>query len=89
MVMRAADTGSRPSVASCTPPDEYWKKLRPKLTYLSLPERDVVKEALYVAYFAHYTQVRKSGEPYIVHPVEVCGILAEMEMDTDTLIAGL
>ena len=89
VVTRAADTGSAPSVASCTPPDEYWQKLRPKLGYLSLPERDVVKEALYVAYFAHYHQVRKSGEPYIVHPVEVCGILAEMEMDTDTLIAGL
>ena len=48
-----------------------------------------MKEALNVAFLAHFKQSRKSGEPFIIHPVEVCGILAEMEMDTDTLIAGL
>lgn len=48
-----------------------------------------MKEALNVAFLAHLKQSRKSGEPFIIHPVEVCGILAEMEMDTDTLIAGL
>lgn len=38
---------------------------------------------------AHQGQYRKSGEPYFIHPVEVTLILAELEMDTDTLIAGL
>lgn len=38
---------------------------------------------------AHEGQFRKSGEPYFIHPAEVSLILAELEMDDDTLIAGL
>lgn len=38
---------------------------------------------------AHEGQVRKSGEKYFVHPVEVARILAELEMDDSTIVAGL
>ena len=38
---------------------------------------------------AHANQLRKSGEPYFIHPVEVARMLAEMEMDEATIIAGL
>ncbi len=38
---------------------------------------------------AHEGQVRKSGEPYFVHPIEVALILSELKMDTDTIISGL
>ena len=38
---------------------------------------------------AHESQVRNSGEKYIVHPVNVALILAELNMDTATIIAGL
>ncbi|MEW6902888.1 bifunctional (p)ppGpp synthetase/guanosine-3',5'-bis(diphosphate) 3'-pyrophosphohydrolase [Trueperella pyogenes] len=38
---------------------------------------------------AHDGQMRKSGEPYITHPVAVATILAELGMDEDTLVAGL
>ncbi|MCK8059033.1 MULTISPECIES: bifunctional (p)ppGpp synthetase/guanosine-3',5'-bis(diphosphate) 3'-pyrophosphohydrolase [unclassified Fusibacter] len=38
---------------------------------------------------AHAGQFRKSGEPYFIHPAEVTLILAELEMDQDTLISGL
>ncbi|MBO0223062.1 HD domain-containing protein, partial [Vibrio parahaemolyticus] len=41
------------------------------------------------AFAAHQGQLRKSGEPYIVHPVAVAEILAELGLDAGTLMAGL
>lgn len=49
----------------------------------------VVIKAYNYAYAAHENQYRKSGEKYIVHPVDVAKILAELEMDSDTIAAGL
>ena len=37
----------------------------------------------------HGSQLRHSGEPYFVHPYEVACILADMELDSETIIAGL
>ncbi|HWV24330.1 MAG TPA: bifunctional (p)ppGpp synthetase/guanosine-3',5'-bis(diphosphate) 3'-pyrophosphohydrolase [Thermomicrobiales bacterium] len=50
---------------------------------------ETVARAFLTAYNAHYGVVRKSGEPYIVHPIEVTTILANMRLDSDTLAAGL
>ncbi len=47
-----------------------------------------VREALSLAYDAHSGQSRKSGEPFITHPVEVTRILAELKMDYESLVAG-
>ncbi|MDR0898862.1 MAG: bifunctional (p)ppGpp synthetase/guanosine-3',5'-bis(diphosphate) 3'-pyrophosphohydrolase [Lactobacillaceae bacterium] len=55
-----------------------------------LDEEDVKKvdEAYELANNLHGNQVRKSGQPYITHPIQVVEILAELRMDRDTLIAG-
>ncbi|WP_026884375.1 RelA/SpoT family protein [Clostridium akagii] len=50
---------------------------------------DLILKAYNLAYDAHKSQKRESGEPYIIHPIEVACILAEMGMDTATIVAGL
>jgi guanosine-3',5'-bis(diphosphate) 3'-pyrophosphohydrolase len=52
-------------------------------------DKDMVTKAFNYSYAAHKEQKRESGEPYIVHPVEVACILAEMGLDTSTIVAGL
>jgi len=50
---------------------------------------DVLARAFTTAYNGHRGVLRKSGEPYIVHPIEVCIILAKMQLDVETLAGGL
>lgn len=52
-------------------------------------DTDIVKKAYDLACDAHKNQKRESGEPYITHPIDVAEILAEMGMDTSTIVAGL
>lgn len=52
-------------------------------------DKEFVTKAYNFAYEAHKDQRRESGEPYVLHPVEVACILVEMGMDTDTVTAGL
>ena len=49
---------------------------------------EFVKKAYEFALHAHRFQYRKSGEPYIIHPIQVAGILADLEMDPSTVAAG-
>jgi guanosine-3',5'-bis(diphosphate) 3'-pyrophosphohydrolase len=66
-----------------------YQTLEPSLGYLSPPDQQRVREALEFAHQAHQDQLRKSGEPYITHPVAVAQILAELRLDVDTVMAGL
>ncbi len=55
------------------------------------PSDDItlIEKAYLLAAKAHENQVRKSGEPYIIHPLYVAIILADLEMDKETIAAGL
>ena len=55
------------------------------------PSADItmIEKAYRIGKEAHKDQVRKSGEPYIIHPLWVGIILAELEMDKETIVAGM
>jgi len=56
--------------------------------YLNDEHAELVMKAYEYARHAHREQYRKSGEPYIIHPIQVAGILADLEMDPSTVAAG-
>lgn len=57
-------------------------------TYMTKADVAFVAKALAYATAAHFYQVRKSGEPYIVHPIQVAGILADLHLDAVTVACG-
>ncbi|CAJ1915259.1 unnamed protein product [Cylindrotheca closterium] len=73
----------------CEQVDSYWQNLRPLISYLGTEQVAKIYDALRVAYRAHRGQMRKSGEPFIIHPVEVAMLLAGLKMDGPTVKAGL
>ncbi len=76
--------------ADFTPPEELYRDLVEKIkAYHPSDDFSLIEKAYKVADKAHEGQVRKSGEPYIMHPICVAIILAELEMDKETIIAGL
>ena len=66
--------------------DILLQKIKENCTNVDL---DIVNKAFNLAYEAHKEQKRESGEPYIIHPIDVAVILAELGMDTSTIVAGL
>jgi GTP pyrophosphokinase len=53
------------------------------------PDLDLIKKAYVYSAKVHTGQLRKSGEPYLVHPLEVAGILAELKLDESSVVTGL
>ena len=58
------------------------------LTYMNSEHVKFVNKAYQYAQKAHKGQMRKSGEEYIIHPIQVAGILADINMDPVTVAAG-
>lgn len=67
----------------------YQKLIRMVKQYHPSQDVHLIEKAYKIAYRAHEGQFRKSGEPYIIHPVCVCIILAELELDKETIVAGM
>ena len=57
--------------------------------YLPEPQLEALRQAYLVARDAHEGQSRSTGEPYIIHPIAVARILAEMRLDHEALMAAL
>jgi guanosine-3',5'-bis(diphosphate) 3'-pyrophosphohydrolase len=58
-------------------------------TYMKIEEIEWLKKGYQFASEAHKGQERKSGEPFILHPVQVAGILVQMQMDVTTVVGAL
>ena len=84
------DDGRIESLAEFLPPEELYLDLIARVRkYHPSDDISLIEKAYEVAGSAHANQVRKSGEPYIVHPLYVAIILADLEMDKETIAAGL
>ncbi|MBC7753705.1 MAG: bifunctional (p)ppGpp synthetase/guanosine-3',5'-bis(diphosphate) 3'-pyrophosphohydrolase, partial [Moraxellaceae bacterium] len=66
--------------------DELVEKIR--AYYPQVPSQ-VIEKAYAFSQKAHEGQMRRSGEPYITHPLSVAGILADLKLDLDTILTGL
>ncbi len=71
------------------PDDLYGELIDHVRKYHPSDDISMIEKAYRVAYEAHKNQFRKSGEPYIIHPLNVAIVLADLELDKETIVAGL
>ena len=85
-----SDTGSIRTIKEFVSPEELFDELIKSIhRYHPSADTSLVEKAYKVAFDAHDGQVRKSGEAYIIHPLCVAIILADLELDKETIAAGL
>ena len=65
------------------------KELEKLTTYLNESECGLIRKAINFSKLAHKNQLRKSGDPYITHPIEVAKILTSIKLDASAIAAGL
>ena len=71
-------------------PEELYQELIGRVQkYHPSDDISMIEKAYRIASDAHKDQFRKSGEPYIIHPLNVAIILAELELDKETIVAGI
>ena len=78
-----------PEAGATVTPESRFALLVEKTSYLDDAAAEKLKRAYEYASAAHKGVKRKSGEPYIIHPIEVALILSDLRMDVDTLCAAL
>lgn len=84
------DDRSVKAMEDFTSPDELYQELiKSVMKYHPSTDISMIEKAFQVASKAHDGQVRKSGEPYIIHPICVAIILADLELDKESIVAGL
>ena len=71
------------------PQELYEKLISINNKYHPSDDISMIEKAYEIAFNAHKEQKRRSGEPYIIHPVSVAIILAELELDKETIAAGI
>lgn len=82
--------GSIKSIKEFSSPEDLYEELIASIRkYHPSADISLIEKAYHVAFEAHKGQVRKSGEAYIIHPLCVSIILAELELDKETIAAGL
>ncbi len=84
------DDGRIESIEEFQSPETLYQELIDRvLKYHPSDDISLIEKAYRTASCAHKDQVRKSGEPYIIHPLCVSIILADLELDKETIVAGL
>lgn len=84
------DDGKITALKEFMSPDELYQVLIGRVRkYHPSDDISMIEKAYEVAREAHKNQLRKSGEPYIIHPLHVAIVLADLEMDKETIVAGL
>ena len=82
--------GNVKTMQDFTSPQELYDELIASVhRYHPSADISMIEKAYRIANDAHQGQVRKSGEPYIIHPLCVAIILADLELDKETIVAGL
>ncbi len=84
------DDGRIESIEEFQTPETLYEELIARVRkYHPSDDISLIEKAYKTASEAHKDQVRKSGEPYIIHPLCVAIILADLELDKETIVAGL
>lgn len=88
-IVKKADASVK-SMDDFTSPEVLYKELITSVRkYHPSADISMIEKAFHIANNAHKGQTRKSGEPYIIHPLCVGIILADLELDKETIVAGL
>ena len=88
-MIRRADASAK-NMQDFTSPEELYGELVAGIRkYHPSDDLSLVEKAYRLAFDAHKDQKRRSGEPYIIHPLCVAIILADLELDKETIVAGI